>query len=201
MRSHLVSNWAGIWKIQNCNGNAMKSTKCKKHLQFCFWILSPVKYPLCDDLILNASTEKKKNRENSWYEYASALCSKIVCRQWKICISSLYLDRRTRMASVILIKIPQIPLLFIEGENGLHRQPKGISCSWHQTTNFVFPKFFHEFFIVSAVEREKKLFVGPMTNNEKNLFWLNKKFVFFFFSGSNLEKFMEKIGKIKLVVS
>ena len=38
----------------------MKSTKCKKHLQFCFWILSPVKYPLCDDLILNASTEKKK---------------------------------------------------------------------------------------------------------------------------------------------
>ena len=38
----------------------MKSTKCKKHLHFCFWILSRVKYSLCDDLILNASTEKKK---------------------------------------------------------------------------------------------------------------------------------------------
>ena len=60
MMSHLVSNWASIWKIQNCNGNAMKSTKCKKHLHFCFWILSWVKYPVCDDLIWNARTKKKK---------------------------------------------------------------------------------------------------------------------------------------------
>ena len=132
MLSHLVSNWAGIWKIQNCNGNAMKSTKCKKHLQFCFWILSRVKYPLCDDLILNASTEKKK-----LWKFLVWICiwillenmyldsEKYAFHQWKICISSIYFDRRIRMASVILIKIPQIPLLFMEDENGLHRQPKG----------------------------------------------------------------------------
>ena len=62
----------------------------------------------------------------------------------------------------------------------------------HQTTNFVFPNFFHECFSVLAVEKENKLFIGS-----KQLFsqlWTNEKIVFFF-NCSNWEKIGEnKIG-------
>ena len=34
----------------------------------------------------------------------------------------------------------------------------------HQTTNFVFPNVFHEFFSVLAVEKENKLFYGLKQN-------------------------------------
>ena len=40
----------------------------------------------------------------------------------------------------------------------------------HQTTNLVFLNFFHEFFSISAVEKEKKLFIGPKL--KKKLFCL-----------------------------
>ena len=33
--------------------------------------------------------------------------------------------------------------------------------SIHQTTNLDFPNFFYEFFSVTAVEKEDKLFIGP----------------------------------------
>ena len=35
------------------------------------------------------------------------------------------------------------------------------NCSWHQTTNLVFPNFFHLFFSALAVEKENKLFIVP----------------------------------------
>ena len=38
----------------------------------------------------------------------------------------------------------------------------------HQTTNFVFPNFFHEFFSVLAVEKENNHFIGP-----KQVFFLS----------------------------
>ena len=66
--------------------------------------------------------------------------------------------------------------------------------SIHQTTNHVFPNFFHEFFSVLAVERENKLlFIGQ----KQSQFWTNEKFVFFF-NCSNWEKFAEKIGENKI---
>ena len=66
----------------------------------------------------------------------------------------------------------------------------------HQTTNLVFPNFFHEFFSVLAVEKENKFFIGP----KKWVFfqfWTNEKFVFFF-NCSNWEKLVEIIGENKI---
>ena len=56
-----------------------------------------------------------------------------------------------------------------------------VSFLWHQstkTTNLVFHNFSPEIFSVLAVKKENKLFIGPKL--DKNLFWTNKKFVFFF---------------------
>ena len=58
------------------------------------------------------------------------------------------------------------------------RQKPTIPHLNHQATNLVFPKFF----------------VGP--KSRKNLFWTNKKFVFFF-NCPNWEKFMEKLGETR----
>ena len=53
--------------------------------------------------------------------------------------------------------------------------PKKLVNQNHQTTNFIFPNFFHEIFSAGPVE----------------------KFVFFF-NCSNWEKFVEKIGEDKI---
>ena len=66
--------------------------------------------------------------------------------------------------------------------------------SWHQSpdqsTNFVSPNFFHEFFSVWTVKRDSKLFIGP--NQIFSQFWANKAFVI------NWENFMEKISENKI---
>ena len=59
--------------------------------------------------------------------------------------------------------------------------------SIHQTTNFVFPNFFHEFFSVLAVEKENKIFIGPKYVFSKfenwkrngNRYVLDSSFMFF----------------------
>jgi c-di-AMP phosphodiesterase-like protein len=63
----------------------------------------------------------------------------------------------------------------------------------HQTTNF-----FHKFFSVLAVEKEKKLFYWSKKSFFSQ-FWTNKKIVFCF-NCSNWEKFVKKLGKTRLVV-
>ena len=45
-----------------------------------------------------------------------------------------------------------------------------LSCSWHQTTNLVSPNFFHEFFSVLVVEKEKNFWLVP--NRFFLSFWL-----------------------------
>ena len=59
----------------------------------------------------------------------------------------------------------------------------------HQTTNFVFPIFFREFFSVWPDEKENKLFIG--TKLRKNLCWTSKKFVISF-NCSCWENFVKK---------
>ena len=67
-----------------------------------------------------------------------------------------------------------------------------------QTTNLGFPNFFHDFFSVLAVEKEKRqLLIGQKIR--KKTFWTNRKFVFFF-NYLNWEKFVEKLGKTRFVV-
>ena len=83
----------------------MKSTKCKKHLHFCFWILSWVKYPVCDDLIMQVlgmnlhlhSALKYVDSKNMHFGDA---------------FPSILIE-----GSGILMKIPKMSLLFMEGEN------------------------------------------------------------------------------------
>ena len=65
----------------------------------------------------------------------------------------------------------------------------------HQTTNFVFHNFFHEFFSASAVEKENKLFIGP--KHVFSWFWTNETFIYFFNCWS-WEKLVEKIGENKI---
>ena len=62
--------------------------------------------------------------------------------------------------------------------------------SIHQTTNFVSPNFFYEFFSVWAVEKDTKLFIGQ--KNIFSQFWNQRKFCFLF-QLLNWENFVEKI--------
>jgi hypothetical protein len=54
----------------------------------------------------------------------------------------------------------------------------------HQTTNLVFPKFFYQFFSVSVVKKENKLFIG--TKPRKTCFGPIKSL--FSFSTAQAEK-------------
>ena len=69
--------------------------------------------------------------------------------------------------------------------------------SINQTTNFVSPNFFHEFFVVWAVEKDNKLFIGP-----KHFFFsvLDQRKVNFLFQLLNWEVSWKKLVKTRFVV-
>ena len=67
-----------------------------------------------------------------------------------------------------------------------------IVASNHQSCS---PHFFSWIFLSLSSQKRKETFHWPKT--EKNLFWTNKKFVFFF-NCSNWEKFVEEIGENKI---
>ena len=78
---------------------------------------------------------------------------------------------------------------------GIQTKAQLLINSWHQTTKprILFSDFFPRNFLSWAVEEENKLFIGPKLR-KKNLFWTNKKFVFFF-NCYNWETFLEKLGE------
>ena len=68
----------------------------------------------------------------------------------------------------------------------------------HQTTNLVFPNFFHEFFSVWAVEKYNKLFIGPKLRKKICLGPIKSLLSF---STAQLRKFHgKKWGKTRFVV-
>jgi hypothetical protein len=69
--------------------------------------------------------------------------------------------------------------------------------SIHQTTNLVFPNFFHKFFSVLAVEKEKEKLLVP------NKFFLSfgpMENLFSFLSAQTEKNLWKKKGKTRLVV-
>ena len=62
----------------------------------------------------------------------------------------------------------------------------------HQTTNLVFPYFFHKFFSDWAVEKENKLFIGSKQGFFLSFGTMKSLFSFYW------EKFVEKFGDNKI---
>ena len=73
-----------------------------------------------------------------------------------------------------------------------------LSCSWHQTTNLVFPNFFHEYFSVLSVEKRKKHF-SLVQNWEKDCFRPIKSLISFS-TDKTVKYSWKKLGKTRLVV-
>ena len=86
---------------------------------------------------------------------------------------------------------------FVFGQSGMCATFILFVTSIHQTTNSVFPNFFHEFFSVWPDEKENKLFIGPKL--KKKICYGPVNFVSF--STAEAEKLSwKKLGKIRFVV-